>query len=177
MKLMIVGLGNPGEKYQESRHNCGFIVVDEITSKESLGWQKKTKIKSLYTTKGDFIYLKPQTFMNKSGEAVGKALSYFKIRPQQLCLIHDDADIEKLQYKVQFGKQAAGHNGVDDVIAHLGTSDFWRVRIGIGRPEKGSFDLEQWVLSGLSPQELEDLKELSTQIEKELENIKSRLRL
>jgi PTH1 family peptidyl-tRNA hydrolase len=177
MKLLVIGLGNPGKKYQTTRHNSGFIVLDEIAKHNDLVWKNQAKIKSSYCTLEDYIFLKPQTFMNKSGQAVGQSLSYFKMESSQICIIHDDADIDLLEHKVQFGRQAAGHHGIEDVIKHLGTNDFWRIRIGVGRPEERSFDIEDWVLSNYSHEELEHLKKLVPVLEKELENIKSSLRL
>jgi PTH1 family peptidyl-tRNA hydrolase len=173
MKFLVAGLGNPGQKYQDTRHNSGFIILDEIAAQKELSWKKSLKISGYYAADNDFYFLKPETYMNHSGQSVSQALSYFKLSAINLCLIHDDADIAKLQFKVQFGRQAAGHHGVEDVIKHLGTEQFWRIRLGLGRPQEKTFDLEKWVLKRYLPEDLEALKKLAPIITRELQKIKS----
>lgn len=173
MKFLVVGLGNPGSKYHGTRHNSGFIVLDEIVKDRGLSWKRLTKVSGYYAADSDFYYLKPQTFMNHSGQAVSQALSYFKIEPRNLCVVHDDADIAKLEFKLQFGRQAAGHHGVENIIEHLGTEQFWRIRVGLGRPEKNIFEIEKWVLRKYSSEDLANLKKLALKIDTELTNIKS----
>lgn len=126
MKL-IIGLGNPGEEYKNSRHNVGWLVVDEI---KRLGGIKNA------------ILAKNDTFMNDSGISVKKLVEKNKIPLENLLIINDDLDLEFGKYKLQKGRGAAGHHGVESIIAELGSQDFWRLRIGIGRPlpEEGDFD-------------------------------------
>lgn len=143
MKL-IVGLGNPGEKYVNTRHNLGFMVADrflkDVTpSKQS--WSEEKKLKSLLATI-DFplnpntaekvILVLPQIFMNNSGEAVARITSFYKILPEDVWILNDDLDLPLGALKIRFGGAAAGHHGVESIIAHLGTDKFWRFRLGIG---------------------------------------------
>jgi len=136
MKL-IVGLGNPGKEYEETRHNTGFALIDNLQfTIDKLGnWRKEGKFKSLIvktTLDGQEILLaKPQTFMNSSGEAVSLIANYFKIDPANILVIHDDLDIPLGTHKLQFGKGPVGHNGILDIEHKLGTKDFWRVRVGV----------------------------------------------
>ena len=135
MKL-IVGLGNPGKKYQGSRHNVGFLVVEELAVKWKVEWQvdgKAKSLKALKKTEGTekIMLVKPQTFMNESGRSVGKFMRFYKIRPENLWLVHDDLDIALGEYKVQFGRGPKVHKGVNSVERELGNGEFWRVRIGV----------------------------------------------
>lgn len=173
MKLLIVGLGNPGDNYKKTLHNTGFMVVDELADFEQAKWQNKSKLNGFYASSNDYHFLKPETYMNKSGLAVSKALAYFKLEPGQLCVIHDDLDLNKLEYKVQFGRQSAGHRGVEDVINSIGTNQFWRIRVGIERPENDAYEIEDWVLSDYSPDDLEALKTLVPKIREDIKKIKS----
>jgi len=139
---LIVGLGNPGDEYAATRHNVGFMAVDAIaahyklsapalrSSKSEGGWKKK--FKSLLTGTG-FILLKPLTFMNLSGEAVGEAMRFYQLAPEDVIVFHDDLDLLPGQVKIKQGGGSGGHNGLKSLDAHIGP-DYWRVRIGIGHP-------------------------------------------
>jgi len=136
MKL-IIGLGNPGKKYEKTRHNIGFVVVDEVISNFQFSIFKQfPKFKS-QISKGNIkdkkiIFAKPQTFMNNSGEGVRALIDFYKIDPENdLIIIHDDKDIPLGTIKIQKDKSAAGHNGIKSIIQHLGTQNFTRVRIGV----------------------------------------------
>ena len=147
MIKLIVGLGNPGPEYELNRHNIGWLVLDSIDKISSNNW--KSKFKGVYTDTtidGEKVYfLKPQTFMNLSGESVGPLCNFFKVKPTEILVLHDELDLEfgKIQFKS--GGGLAGHNGLKSMAQVLGNQDFHRLRIGIGRPPRGS--VSSWVLS------------------------------
>lgn len=139
MKL-IVGLGNPGEKYENTRHNLGFQVVDHFlrdtqSAKQSI-WSVSKKLKSevasIEFAQEKIVLAKPQTFMNNSGQAVSLLLSYYKVKPKDLWLVYDELDLPTGSLKIRFGGAAAGHHGVESVMEKIGTDKFWRFRLGIG---------------------------------------------
>lgn len=139
MKL-IVGLGNPGDKYQGTRHNVGFDVIDALARQEGLKLTDQ-KFRSDYTIwrVGDekVLLVKPYTFMNLSGEAVLPLMSYYNISPDELVVVYDDLDLDPGKLRLRQSGSAGGHNGVKSIIEMLGTQDFKRVKIGIGRPQYG----------------------------------------
>lgn len=135
MKL-IIGLGNPGREYEHTRHNCGFMVIDKLA--DDLGVSiNQAKFKGLYVkTKvngEDVILLKPQTFMNLSGESVGELMRYFKIDKQDILVIYDDLDLPVGKIRLRQSGSAGGHNGIKSIIEHIGGQDFKRIRVGIDR--------------------------------------------
>lgn len=130
MKL-IVGLGNPGEKYDHTRHNVGYMVLDQLASEISGEWLMNKYTNSLVIDHQSFILAKPQTFMNNSGEAVSALLKFYELQHDNLVVIHDDLDIALGQYKIQMGKGPKVHNGVNSIENHLKTEQFTRVRIGV----------------------------------------------
>lgn len=159
MKL-IVGLGNPGEKYKNTRHNVGFILLDKFASHHEFPkWEMSSKLKAFVTKNSDFVLLKPQTLMNGSGYSVSAALAFFKIELDDLVVVHDDVDIEFGSLKIQTGRNSAGHRGVEDIIQKVGSNKFKRIRIGIGRPNR-SGDVSDHVLSMFSTDELRYVDEL-----------------
>lgn len=164
MSKIVAGLGNPGNRFVNTKHNAGFLLVDEITDKEGIGWKEYRKFKALMAEYDDLKLVKPQTGMNRSGDAVSKVLSYYKHSPEDLVVIHDDVDFPTLSVKKQFGKKSAGHKGVEDIIEKLGTNEFWRVRVGVGRPKEELFDVEEYVLSRFSEDELARLKQKAAEI-------------
>lgn len=139
MKL-IIGLGNPGKKYQTHKHNIGFMVVDELASDLGLSFNQ-TKFKSLYAQgqlgNEKIILIKPQTFMNLSGEAVQAWLDFYKLSKEDLLIIYDDMDLEVGQIRLRLKGGSGGHNGIKSIIQHLGDPIFNRIRIGVGRPYPG----------------------------------------
>jgi len=164
MLTLVLGLGNPGEKYKNNRHNAGFIVLDAFVAQKGLTWSKNKKIHSevCVAKEDDLILIKPQTFMNESGRAVCEALAYYSTDTPELLVVHDDVDLEPLQFRVSRNSSSAGHHGVQDIVDKIGTQDFTRSRVGIGRPkavvdgqERPSYSVEKYVLEDFSPQELE----------------------
>ena len=137
--ILIVGLGNPGEKYEKTRHNLGFMVVDELLRKmapvEETAWQEVKKLRVwIHRFKTGTILLKPQTMMNNSGTAMAKVVNFYKIKPEDIWIVHDDVDLPLGKIKIRFGGGAAGHHGVESIIEKLGTDQFVRFRLGIGHP-------------------------------------------
>lgn len=135
---LIVGLGNPGREYESTRHNVGFWWVDELAREQKLSFKSETKFHGL-TARGQFhgqevLLLKPQTFMNHSGRSVGALALFYKILPNEILVVHDELDLPPGVAKLKTGGGHGGHNGLKDIIAHLGVKDFWRLRIGIGHP-------------------------------------------
>jgi PTH1 family peptidyl-tRNA hydrolase len=137
---IIVGLGNPGSQYEETRHNIGYKVLDELSKRLQIPLSKQ-KFKSIYgisTIDGEQILLvKPLTYMNLSGEAVAALARYFKASGDELVVIYDDLDLPVGKLRLRSKGSAGGHNGMKSIIAHLGTENFNRIRVGIGRPEPG----------------------------------------
>lgn len=160
MKL-IVGLGNPGEKYKGTRHNLGLAVIDAILKEIPAEARLLRKLLSLIFSwqAQDVVLAKPTTFMNQSGRAVKKLLGYFKVSPPDLWVIHDDVDLVLGKVKIQVGRGAAGHRGVESIINGIGNQDFVRFRLGIGRPEETpklkitDDQTEKFVLARFTPDE------------------------
>jgi len=157
MKI-IVGLGNPGNQYKKYRHNTGFILLDKLAKEKSLKWKKSSKFESETAECEDLLLVKPQTFMNNSGDAVSKLVNFYKTTPKDLTIIHDDVDLSFGNVKKQRGKNAAGHHGVEDIMEKLGTKEFWRIRVGIGKPENKNIPVDKWVLQDFSDGELAQIK-------------------
>lgn len=137
---MIVGLGNPGKKYAHTRHNAGFMAVDLIRRKIGSGKERKTcsSVVSSGKVGGEEVILaKPQTYMNVSGEAVSALLDQYPMTVDDMTVIHDDIDIEAGKFKEKNGGGSAGHNGIASIMDELGTGDFRRLRVGVGRPPEG----------------------------------------
>lgn len=132
---LIVGLGNPGDEYEKTRHNAGFWCIDQLKTSplnyenRFQGMAAKTRIAN-----NDIWLLAPQTFMNKSGQSVGPLAHFYKIQPDEILVIHDELDLLPGVAKLKKGGSSGGHNGLKDITAALGTQDFWRLRIGIGHP-------------------------------------------
>jgi len=158
MKL-IVGLGNPGEKYNETRHNAGFIVIDELSNKiGSNDWKIDMRfnanISQINLGSEKIILTKPQTFMNNSGIAVKSIADYYKISSEDILVIHDDIDLELGEIKIQKNRGSAGHNGVQSVIDNLKTKNFIRIRIGIKKINiEEKIETEKFVLQKFTEDE------------------------
>jgi PTH1 family peptidyl-tRNA hydrolase len=137
MKL-VVGLGNPGSKYEATRHNAGFWWIDLIANQERAALRRESRfqgaVAKVPARAGDLWLLKPETFMNNSGQAVAALAGYYKIEAREILVAHDELDLPPGGVKLKFGGGLSGHNGLKSIAANLGTQDFWRLRIGIGHP-------------------------------------------
>ncbi|MDO9053782.1 MAG: aminoacyl-tRNA hydrolase [Gallionella sp.] len=135
---LIVGLGNPGREYETTRHNAGFWWVDALAREENLGFKSEARFHG-QAVRGqlhghEVWLLKPQTFMNLSGRAVAAMAQFYKITPAEILVVHDELDLQPGIARLKTGGGHGGHNGLKDIIAQLGTKDFWRLRLGIGHP-------------------------------------------
>ena len=159
MKL-IVGLGNPGIEYEGTRHNCGFMVVDELANKLNTEINQN-KFKGLYTKVKyhgeDVILLKPQTYMNLSGESVIAAMNFFKLDKEDIIVIYDDLDMPVGKLRLRKTGSAGGHNGIKNIIAHLSSQDFKRIRVGIDRHKY--MKVVDYVLSRFAKEETEAINQ------------------
>lgn len=160
MLKLFVFLGNPGKEYENTRHNAGFLFCDYLYPNAS--WQMK--FHSLYTQEGGIKILKPVTYMNLSGTAVSGCASFFKIRPEEILIVHDDLELPFGNAKIQKGGGLQGHNGLRSIKERLGSDQFYRLRIGIGRPKHG--DVRLYVTSPFSKDEQISLSQLFTKTEK-----------
>jgi len=155
MIKLFVGLGNPGPEYEATRHNAGFWWIDAVARELKVGLSMDKSYHGLVartTIKGQTIWLlEPQTFMNASGKSVAALARFFKIRPEEILVAHDELDIVPGQVKLKLGGSHAGHNGLRDIHAQLGTDDYWRLRIGVGHPGVKS-EVVNWVLKKPSPE-------------------------
>ena len=135
---LIVGLGNPGTKYERTRHNAGYWWVDAIADRKRAGWSKESKFSGwvVKVEEGgrDITLLKPATYMNESGRSVSALLRFFRIDPADMLVVHDELDLPPGTVRLKKGGGTGGHNGLNDISDALGTKDFWRLRIGIGHP-------------------------------------------
>jgi len=193
MKL-IIGIGNPGEKYKDNRHNVGFMVLDTLVSQISnfqarsaklrlfpisnevrnLKFQSQKKFQSQFLKAGDLLLAKPQTMMNSSGKALKKLVAHYKIKTPNLWVIHDDLDLPLGSYKIQKGKGPREHKGLLSIYEALGTKDFWHVRVGVdNRDPDNRIGGEAYVLQDFLPEEQEIVKKVINKICDEL--ISSRL--
>lgn len=165
---VIVGLGNPGEEYVNSRHNSGFMVVEKLLEKMSnIKLQRSKKCNAEIAQAGDVLLAKPQTYMNRSGEAVVKIMQFYKLTTQDLWVVHDDLDIRLGEYKIQLGRGPKVHNGLASIDQYLGTKDYWRVRIGIENREY-KISGEEYVLGGFNKAERETLASVMGKVTDEL---------
>ncbi len=158
MKL-LVGLGNPGNKYLSTRHNAGFIVLDQIVSRQKESWQGKkfdSEFGRMRFLGEDCILLKPQAFMNLSGKSIAQASRFFKIDSKDVVVLHDDVDVPFGKVKARMGGGAGGHNGIRSTIAELGTEDFARLKLGVGKPygDFAKMDVADWVLANFMTEEM-----------------------
>ena len=173
---LIVGLGNPENEYAHTRHNMGFDTINEIAKKNNINITK-TKFKSLYETsiiQGEkVILLKPQTYMNLSGESVKEVVDFYNIEPEKVIVIYDDIDIEKGHIKIRKKGGAGSHNGMKSVVQELGTTDFARIRVGIGQPEHKN-DMINYVIGKIPEDEekilIQGVKKAAKAVEEILKN-------
>jgi len=139
LDLLVAGLGNPGREYEQTRHNVGWLVADELARRHGGSFRSKFSGRVAEVRLGDLrlALLKPETYMNESGRSVGAAARFYKVPPEQTLLVHDDVDLEEGRLQARLGGGLAGHNGLRSIAQHLGTNDFLRLRIGVGRPARG----------------------------------------
>lgn len=161
----IVGLGNPGAKYEDTRHNLGFALLDQIVAHLELApFQEQGKFKAEMTRNDDpihhWFFMKPQTYMNNSGEAVGEFVRFYKLPLNDLLVIHDDLDLPFAKMKHVVDRGPAGHNGVQSIIDALGSQSFHRIRIGIGSSKEAGIPSEDYVLQKFSADEKEKISGL-----------------
>ena len=156
LDLLVAGLGNPGREYEQTRHNVGWLVLDEFARRHGGSWRSKFSGSLAEVRLGDarLALLKPETYMNESGRSVGAAERFFKVEPSQLLVVHDDVDLEPGRLQARAGGGLAGHNGLRSLAQHLGSQDFLRLRIGVGRPGRGDRrPVSDWVLSPFTAEE------------------------
>jgi PTH1 family peptidyl-tRNA hydrolase len=139
LDLLVVGLGNPGREYAETRHNVGFMVAEELARRTGGSWRGKFsgELAEVRLDGMRLALLRPQTFMNESGRSVAAAVRFFKVEPEDLLVVHDEVDLDPGRLQVRLGGGLAGHNGLRSVAQQVGSPDFARLRIGVGRPQRG----------------------------------------
>lgn len=153
MSKIIVGLGNPGDSYANTRHNAGFWLIDALAAKRGAAFSFKKKFNADIAVVGDLKLLKPQTFMNNSGAAVVAVAAFYQIRAADILVAHDEVDFPAGVVKLKFGGGAAGHNGIKDISRCLGGDSYWRLRLGVGKPAVGG--VENYVLQTPPPPQRE----------------------
>ena len=165
---LIAGLGNPGSRYEKTRHNVGFLVVEACIRKQPLDCKEKEDYKICKGSLGDekIILLEPLTFMNRSGEAVRRIMQKSNISPEQLIVIHDDLDLETGSLKIRKKGSSGGHKGIESIIQHIGTQEFIRIKIGIGRDP--FVPTEKYVLSKFRKDDIQVIREA---IEKAVDSV------
>jgi PTH1 family peptidyl-tRNA hydrolase len=154
LDLLVVGLGNPGREYARNRHNVGRLVVDELARRHAGAWRSKfsAQLAEIRLDEHKIALLKPETFMNESGRAVGGATRFYKLEPSEVLVVHDEGDFDLGRLELKAGGGLAGHNGLRSIAQHLKSQDFLRLRIGVGRPERGDpRPLADYVLSDFDP--------------------------
>jgi peptidyl-tRNA hydrolase, PTH1 family len=155
LDLLVAGLGNPGREYADTRHSVGFMVADELARRHGGSWRAKFsgELAEVRLDGLRLALLKPQTYMNESGRSVGAAGGFFKVDPEALLVVHDEVDLEPGRLQARLGGGLAGHNGLRSVAQQLGTGEFARLRIGVGRPERGDpRPVADFVLSPFPPE-------------------------
>ncbi|TCJ12384.1 aminoacyl-tRNA hydrolase [Parasulfuritortus cantonensis] len=164
---LVVGLGNPGAEYSETRHNAGFWFCERLAARLGVTLAREARfhgLAGLARTAGAWLLL-PQTYMNRSGQAVGALARFHKIAPAEILVVHDELDIPPGQLRLKFGGGLGGHNGLKDITAHLGSQDYWRLRIGIGHPG----DRNEVVNYVLKPPRKEEFIEIDRAIDRALD--------
>lgn len=163
---LVVGLGNPGAEYAETRHNAGFWFCERLADKLGVRFSHESRFHGLVANarEAGVWLLMPQTFMNRSGQAIGALARFYRIEPPEILVVHDELDIPPGQLRLKFGGGLGGHNGLKDTSAHLGTHDYWRLRIGIGHPG----DRSEVVNFVLKPARREEQQQIDEAIDKAL---------
>jgi PTH1 family peptidyl-tRNA hydrolase len=154
--LLVAGLGNPGREYARNRHNLGWMVVEELARRHGGAWKGKFngQLAEVRIDGHKVALLKPETYMNDSGRSVKAAMQFFKLQPDAVLVVHDESDLPFARLQARVGGGLAGHNGLRSVAQHLGTPEFLRLRVGVGRPERGDpRPLADYVLANFEPHE------------------------
>ena len=154
LDLLVVGLGNPGREYARNRHNVGHLVVDELARRHDGSWKSKFdgQISEIRLDGHKVALLKPETYMNESGVAVSGATRFYKLEPSEVLVVHDEGDFDLGRLELKVGGGLSGHKGLRSIAQHLKTPDFLRLRVGVGRPERGDpRPLADYVLSNFEP--------------------------
>jgi peptidyl-tRNA hydrolase, PTH1 family len=154
LDLLVVGLGNPGREYATTRHNVGFMVADELARRHGGSWRSKFsgEVADVRVDGARLALLKPQTYMNESGRSAAAAAKFYKVDAEDLLAVHDEVDLDLGRMQARLGGGLAGHNGLRSVASALRTPEFLRLRIGVGRPERGDpRPVSDWVLSPFEP--------------------------
>lgn len=159
MKL-IVGLGNPGKKYENNRHNLGFMVADVFAIEQGLTWKKSRDLMCFFAKTREYFLIKPTTYMNDSGESIRAVADYFKVGQKDVLVICDDLDLEFEKIRLSFNGSSAGHRGIESVNIGLGGPDFAKLRVGISHPKNPKQDPADHVLSDFSQEERDKLPEI-----------------
>lgn len=165
---LVVGLGNPGPEYSETRHNAGFWFCERLARALGVGFTRESRfhgqVAKCRLASADFYLLMPQTFMNRSGQAVQALAHFYRIAPAEMLVVHDELDLPPGQLRLKFGGGLGGHNGLKDITSHLGTQDYWRLRIGIGHPG----DKNEVINYVLKPPRREEAADIDAALERAL---------
>jgi len=166
---LVAGLGNPGREHDATRHNAGFWFVDALAAAHGAAFASEPRFHGAVAKAGpDLRLVKPATYMNLSGRAVGAVARFFAIAPAEILVVHDELDLPAGEARLKFGGGVAGHNGLKDIRAHLGTADFWRLRLGIGHPRDSDVPQQQVVDYVLKPPRREERLAIDAAIERGL---------
>jgi PTH1 family peptidyl-tRNA hydrolase len=158
-RFVVAGLGNPGERYANTRHNAGALVIEELlkrTNSKLKSHKSGTLVAEVLLAQEKVTLARPTSYMNESGRPLGQLMRFYKVDPSRLIVVHDEIDIPFAQVRIKLGGGTAGHNGLKSIVNHLGSKDFIRVRLGMGRP-RGSSDAANHVLDGFSAAERNEL--------------------
>ena len=166
---LVAGLGNPGREYARTRHNAGFWFVDELAARLRTSFAPESKFAGEVARAGDVRLVKPTTFMNLSGRSVAALARFFAIAPESILVAHDELDLKPGEAKMKFGGGHAGHNGLRDIHAQLGSPDYWRLRIGIGHPRDSELAQQQVVDYVLKPPRAEEADAIDAAIRRALD--------
>ena len=164
---IVVFLGNPGPKYRDTRHNAGFMAADAMEKKLGVSINKlRFKALTAQATLGGekVLLLKPQTYMNLSGESVSPAAAFYKVPPEHIIVVSDEVSLPIGKLRIRKSGSAGGHNGLKNIIAMLGTDAFPRIRMGVGAPPHADYDMADWLLSSFKNQDADDMRSLAVRV-------------